>query len=117
VDVIIGIRQFLSDTMAETILIIPFEEMFLGMTDDESLFRPSFKSASHVQDAVIDPPLICLGAEIDGLPTIPDLVYEPQTAQIPGINSAVIEPTRSSEKGQDASIVSWTILPVAAERV
>ena len=78
-DAIVGIRQFLPGTMAETILIIPFEETFLGMTDDESLFQASFKPANHVQveDTVINAPLEYLSDEY--LPVIPDLIYEPQT--------------------------------------
>lgn len=80
IDVVVGVNRFLSTETAECVLVIPFEETFLGASDGEDdNHDPSFKPCSHVrvEGSVIVAPLRYLGDQ--RLERIPSMVYQPQT--------------------------------------
>jgi DNA (cytosine-5)-methyltransferase 1 len=82
IQIIVGIVRFLSEIEAECVLIVPFEETFLGIEDEDVEYEPSYRPASYFQvREPIDPlPLEKIGHPCKDPATIPSHVYEPQAA-------------------------------------
>ena len=80
IDVILGITRFCSDKVAQCVLVIPFEQTFLGeMFKEETIREHKFDFLSHmrVHDTTVYAPLTFFRKE--ALPSIPTWVYEPET--------------------------------------
>ena len=82
VEAVVGIIRFCPNQQAKCVLIVPFEETFLGIEEEDVDFSPIYTPSSHVQIAEDIPPipLTHFDLETTFLDRIPDLIYEPQTA-------------------------------------
>eukprot|EP00977_Amphora_coffeiformis_P003467 scaffold640_cov166-Amphora_coffeaeformis.AAC.3 len=82
VNVIVGIRRFVSNRQAECVLIVPFKDTILGQEEDGVDFRADFKPSAHFQvyRHVSNLDLKNFGAKLKRIGSIPDWIYEPQTA-------------------------------------
>lgn len=76
--VVVGIREFLSDTCARCSLIVPFSETFLGVKEKGVSFEPTYQLTPYVQ--VIDglPPLLLENFREAECSKLPEWIYEPK---------------------------------------
>ena len=77
---IVGILKFVSNHVAEGILVVPFDDTILGIEDDGLEYQADYKHESHVQvyKEVKMIELSDLKGEAEDIKEMPALIYEPQ---------------------------------------
>ncbi|CAB9506185.1 methyltransferase 1 [Seminavis robusta] len=81
VTVIVGIKRFVTRQQAECVLVVPFEDTFLGMEEEGVDYQANFRPFSHCQvhEKVSILSLKNMAGRAPGIDGIPKWIYEPQT--------------------------------------